>query len=175
MMTHTQILNPLNTLRPSLNILVNINPLTNTSPTNSNLSSSHFITSNIKNLINITSLNIQGNDTTLKLLSISMSLKSRSIFCCNETKQSALKPFPKRIHNNLMISSLPDLTSKNGTCILIGSHLTSHIHKHYSINPYWCSIYLKFKPKIDLLIISLYLPHDISEHKIATHSLNLFL
>jgi hypothetical protein len=163
----------------SLNLIKN-NSQTNPNPPTpfplNTQSSSHTTNKpNIKNLINITSLNIQGNDYSSKIAAISLSIGPRSIFCCNEMKQSPLHPFPKRIANNLLISSAPDTTSKNGTCILIGLHLISHIHNSFSTSPYWCAIHFKFKPKIDLLVISLYLPHDDNDRKIATLSLIRFL
>src|SRR5213078_150314 len=74
-----------------------------------------------------------------------------------------------------LFSSIPDLTSKNGTCILVGSDLISHIYETFRENQYWCAIHLKFKFKIDLLVTSVYLPHDKEEQKIATSSLIHFL
>src|SRR4051812_23897034 len=62
--------------------------------------------SNIKNLINITSLNIQGNDNHAKIHSISLSLNPRSIFCCSKTKLSTNKLLPKRLNNCYRICSV---------------------------------------------------------------------
>ena len=141
-------------------------------PTNASPSNNSYI---VKNLIDIISLNTQGNDNMAKILALSLSLDPRSLYCCNEVKQNIAHPFPRRINGEFLFSSIPDLTSKNGTCILVGSDLISHIHETFSENQYWCAIHLKFKPKIDLLITSIYLPHDKEEWKIATSSLIHFL
>src|SRR5438552_19077361 len=79
--------------------------------------------SQIKNLINITSLNIQGNDKLAKLISLTYTLNPRSIICYNETKQNNLSLFSKRINNTLIIFSKPDTLSKNNISMLIGSDI----------------------------------------------------
>src|SRR5438876_9914093 len=73
----------------------------------------------VKNLIDIMSLNTQGNDNMAKILALSLSLGSRSLYCCNKVKQNIAHPFPRRINGEFLFSSIPDLTSKNVTCILV--------------------------------------------------------
>jgi hypothetical protein len=121
------------------------------------------------------SLNTQGNDNWAKLSCLSLSLTHRSIICCDETKPNTNRPFPKRINGNLLISSLPESSSKNGTSILIGKNLTPHIHESFNTSQYWCAIHLKFRPKIDIIITSIYLPHDKDKRSLATSSLISFL
>jgi exonuclease III len=154
----------------------NNNHLNQQRPTNSLLSLNNSpLPTQIKNLINITSINMQGNDNLAKITSLSYTINSRSIICCSETKQNSLHPFPKKINNNLLVSSLPDTTSKNESSIIISSDLISHIYQTFNPNQYWCAILLKFKPKVEIILTSLYLPHDKNERNIATKSLSKFL
>jgi hypothetical protein len=67
------------------------------------------------------------------------------------------------------------LSTKNGASIILSKKFSNHIFKVISTNEYWCSIHLKFKPKVDLLVTAIYLPHDPKERSIALKSLKIYL
>jgi exonuclease III len=135
-------------------------------------SSSSTQTKNITNLLNITTLNVQGLNNRSKLFSLTNQLtNSRSILCCTETKNTKTNPLPKNLYNCSIISSLHSVSAKNGTCIILGSDIKAHIYQTFTINEYWCSVHLKFKPKVNIILTAIYLPHDKTERHIATKSL----
>jgi exonuclease III len=126
----------------------------------------------IRNLINISTINVRGLNSSSKLYSIIQSLKNnRAIICCTETKNNQFSPIKPRVLNTTIISSQPAISAKNGASIILGKDLTKHIFQKISINEYWASVHLKFRPKIDIIVTSLYLPHNPKERKEAIHSL----
>jgi exonuclease III len=127
-------------------------------------------------LLTISTLNVQGLNQKGKLIQLTNSINNeRAIFCCSETKTTITNPLPKKTNTFTIISSIPNQSASSGACIIISKAVTNHIFNTYSTNPYWCAIHLKFKPKIDLIILSCYLPHDNDSRKIATTSIHNFL
>ena len=127
--------------------------------------------SRVKNLINISTINVRGAGDRAKIYSLCQNLRNkRSILCSTESKQSKVYPLSKKTLNNIIISSEPSVNAKNGTFIIVGEDLGHHIFETKAVNEYWCAIHLKFRPRVNIIITCLYLPHDKKERKIALNS-----
>ena len=91
----------------------------------------------IKNLLNISTLNVRGLNDIAKVAALAEDLKNEhSILCCSETKISRIKPLPRKSRNQVIIASRPSESSKNGTCIIVGKGLTNHIFDTTTENEY---------------------------------------
>jgi exonuclease III len=129
-----------------------------------------------RNLISISTINARGLNNPSKLYSLIHGLKNnRAVICCTETKNNQLFPIKNRVSGTTIISSLPATSAKNGASIILGKDLTKHLFQKFSINEYWTSAHLKFRPKIDIIITSVYLPHNNKERKEAVLSLRQHL
>ena len=122
----------------------------------------------------IKTLNVQGLNTHGKIESL-YNDDYNIISCYTETKNSIAHLLPNKFKNRILINSKPSNSPKNGTMISIHKTLASHIFKTITNNEYWCSILLKFKPKIKLIITVVYLPHNLDERKTAYRSLKQHL
>jgi exonuclease III len=153
----------------------NPNNITNF-PLNPTNSTHNISNSNYKNLITISTLNVRGFNDKTKLTSLLNNITNdRSIICCSETKNTQHNPLPTKMNYKTIISSIPNSSASNGASIILTKSITNHIFKTFSLNEFWCAIHLKFKPKIDIIIISCYLPHDPILRKKAVKSLRDFI
>lgn len=143
----------------------------NQDPTISSHSNRNTILShNIQNLISFTTLNTRGLNEITKLKILTNSVSSRSIFFCTETKLKKDTTYPRYINGKSIIYG-NSISAKNGTALIIGEDLSSHVHKIIHTSEYCSSIILKFKGKVDILVTALYLPHDKKERKTASNLL----
>src|SRR3982751_2507443 len=158
------------------NSSLNNSNITTNSPSNSTNSNHNTLKSKHKNLITLSTLNIRGFNDKTKLTSLLNNITNdRTIICCSETKNTQHSPLPTKMNNKTIISSLPNSSASNGASIILTKSITNHIFKTFSLNEFWCAIHLKFKPKVDIIIISCYLPHDPTPRKKAVKSLRDFI
>jgi exonuclease III len=159
----------------NLNI-INSSPSINTIPQNiqllsnqpSNVSNHNTISPyNIQDLISLTTLNTRGLNESIKLKSLTNSVNNRSILFCTETKLKKDTTYPKHINGRSIIYGNSN-SAKNGTALIIGKDLSSHVFKITQTTEYCSSIILRFKGKVDILMTALYLPHDKKERRIAS-------
>src|SRR4051794_23734976 len=98
--------NSLNTSHSTFNIPNhNSTPSPSLSDEHLNITSPPINSYNIKNLIDITSLNTQGNNNMAKILALSLLLGSRSLYCCNEVKQNIAYPFLRLLEETYLIAA----------------------------------------------------------------------
>src|SRR3954466_6384573 len=148
-------------------------PTTSIPPSTSQNTSNH---SHHRNLITISTLNVRGLSCKAKLSEHTKSITNeRSILCCSETKSSISNPLPKTSNNTIIIPSLPNSSTSSGACIILTKSLATHIFNTFSTDEFWCAIHLKFKPKVDIVVISCYLPHDRDLRKTAVISVKNFI
>jgi exonuclease III len=132
--------------------------------------------SKIKNLLNISTLNVRGLNERAKLEALVDNLpNNKSVMCCSETKINTFNYIPKKVLKKTIITSSPSTSSKNGAAIIIGEDIAKHIFKITTTNEFWCAVHLKFKPKVDIVIIAIYLPHDKESRIVAVKSLRQFI
>jgi hypothetical protein len=141
---------------------------TQSTATSSNNISNDPTSSTIQNLITFTTINTKGLNNFAKLQALANHTSDRTILFCTETKLKQEDRFPRNINGRSIIYGNSSSSAKNGTALIIGRSLTSHIHKIISHSEYCSSILLKFKGKVNILISAIYLLHDKTERKAAT-------
>jgi len=134
---------------------------------------SHQTYSNTKNLLSLSILNTQDVDLVTKLTNLANSIDESSILCCVETKLKNNDYYPSHINGRSLIHGKSKISARNGTSIILGSKLNTHLSQILSTSKYCSSIVLNFKGKNNILISSLYLPHERNERKKAVNELQV--
>jgi len=128
--------------------------------------------SNKPSSLEIGSLNTRGLNDTTKLNCLLTYIKDKNfdLFGLSETKLQSNKKIPNTIDNFIIHSSnLP--SSQAGVSIIINKKLQNHLYKTTELQGYIISTFFQFKPKIKLCITQIYLPHNLTERKKATLTL----
>jgi exonuclease III len=97
-------------------------------------------------------------------------VNERTILCCSETKLRKDSKLPNNLFRRSIIYGNSS-TSKNGTAIILGKDISPHLFQIIEVSEYCLSISLKFKRKTNIILTSVYLPHDQKERNIAIKQL----